>query len=221
MRKIAFLLVALALSSALTAQAAPANNANVISYLPFTITTAGTYTLKANLNYPNEAKGIPPAITVLGTALTGPVVLDLKGFTLSGPGGFLYNVTGISIPSTNSVYPITIQNGTVSLFDSGISVTDVNNLTIKNVVFSSNVSGLSLTRIAGALIKNCDFNGRAPDSTGIYAIGNDSGNNIYDTVTFVSIDHPIIFGETEDESAFTLNFKPTPVKTTTTVATNP
>jgi hypothetical protein len=50
------------------AQAAPASANMPITYLPFTIATAGTYVLKSNLTYPSTTTG--PAISVSGV-LTG------------------------------------------------------------------------------------------------------------------------------------------------------
>ena len=68
-------MAALALSSAFTAQAAPANNAIVISSIPATRTVAGTYTFESNLSYPNENTKVP-AISI-GANLAGPVTVDL------------------------------------------------------------------------------------------------------------------------------------------------
>ena len=82
------LMAALSLLSVLSAQAANMT----ISYLPFAITAPGTYVVTKNLSFssPNSA-----AITI-STALSGPVVLDLKGFTLTG-GGYNNINAGIGI----------------------------------------------------------------------------------------------------------------------------
>jgi hypothetical protein len=118
--------------SALTAQAANTQLATTqaaktstipISYLPFDITAPGTYVLTANListatrlNF----EGYNGAINISG-ALMGPVVVDLKGFTLTGPGA---NSIGIDIGAFSNgltnTYPITIRNGTLTKFPNWI-----------------------------------------------------------------------------------------------------
>jgi hypothetical protein len=103
------------------AQAA-ANSANVpITYLAFTITTAGTYVLKSNLTYPSTTAG--PAISVSGV-ITGPVIIDLKGFTLTGSGNFSSGPAAIAITALNQYpndFPITVQNGPVTLCVLGLN----------------------------------------------------------------------------------------------------
>ena len=65
------------------------------------------------------------AITV-STALSGPVVIDLKGFTLTGPGlGLDIHTVGVGIgfdanTSVGNTYPITIRNGTLLNFSVGV-----------------------------------------------------------------------------------------------------
>ena len=84
-----------------------------ISSLPFNITAPGTYVLTGDLS--SSVPGVP-AIRI-STALTGPVVLDLKGFTItanSSPGGSLISL-GFQQTTTNT-FPITIKNGTLTTF---------------------------------------------------------------------------------------------------------
>jgi hypothetical protein len=203
----------LVMSAQMTFSASPAASGGntVISYLPYTITAPGTYVLKANLSYPSDGN-VPPAITV-GPNLTGPVTLDLKNFSLIGSGLYIGSVTGIVVPRGNQ-FTITVQNGTVTKFDCGISATDAGNLTLKNINFTSNTEGLVFTRVGGATVTNCAFVGPAPDCNGIIDSGSDGAVNLYDSVTFSKIDHPLIVGGTQDDGAFTLNFKATPVKAT-------
>ena len=93
--------------SALSAQ-----SANIpISYLPFPITAPGTYVVTRNLSFPLSATGIE-AITI-STAISGSVILDLKGFTLTGGGGDSIGIgigvfAGTNGPNSN---PITVRNG--------------------------------------------------------------------------------------------------------------
>jgi hypothetical protein len=62
-----------------------AQSANIkISSLPFAITAPGTYVVTGNLSS-SEIQNVA-AITI-STSISGPVILDLKGFTLTGSGG--------------------------------------------------------------------------------------------------------------------------------------
>jgi hypothetical protein len=61
------------------------------------------------------------AITI-ATSISGPVILDLKGFTLTGSAGNTLGVgigtfVGTNAPNTN---PITIRNGTIKNFGFGV-----------------------------------------------------------------------------------------------------
>src|SRR6266550_2074672 len=58
-------------------------SATIITALPYTVTALGTYVLNANLTLPD-----PNGVAVLvDTAVKGPVVVDLRGFTLTGTSG--------------------------------------------------------------------------------------------------------------------------------------
>jgi hypothetical protein len=73
------LIAAFGLLSALSAQ-----SANIkISSLPFAITAPGNYVLAGNLTSPSASNAITIEASVIG-----PVVVDLKGFTLTGTGEF-------------------------------------------------------------------------------------------------------------------------------------
>jgi hypothetical protein len=101
------LMAAFGLLSALSAQAANIE----ISSLPFAITTQGTYVVTANLTFPATTNA---AITI-STAIQGPVIVDLKGFTLTGAAGDSVGV-GIGVfAETNgpNSYPITVRNGSL------------------------------------------------------------------------------------------------------------
>jgi hypothetical protein len=114
--------------SALTAQAANTQLATTqaaktstipISFLPFPpITAPGTYVVTADLIY----SGTGTAISILGN-LTAPVVLDLKGHTLTGsskPSAQNFSV-GISVFGNGpSVSSISIQNGAITSFGIGV-----------------------------------------------------------------------------------------------------
>lgn len=63
----------------LSALSAPAANIK-ISSLPFAITVPGTYVVTGNLTFP----GTTNAAITISTDIPGPVIVDLKGFTLTG-----------------------------------------------------------------------------------------------------------------------------------------
>jgi hypothetical protein len=68
-------MAAFGLLSVLSAQAVTIK----ISSLPFAITAPGTYVLTGNLTSPSASDAI-----TIDASVTGPVVVDLKGFTLTG-----------------------------------------------------------------------------------------------------------------------------------------
>src|SRR5215469_13468265 len=57
-----------------------------INSLPFNITAPGTYVVTRNLTFSVSSGGNPVAAITVPTSLSGPVVIDLKGFTLTGGG---------------------------------------------------------------------------------------------------------------------------------------
>ena len=124
-----------------------------ISSLPFNITAPGTYVLAGDLDV-TTAGGIN-----ISTALAGPVVLDLKGFTLLGNLQFQQTAISIGAPLSTGVsntFPITIRNGTVKYCPGGLSATagsnsaHLSNLTVHDIDFiQSNVffaTGRALSR---------------------------------------------------------------------------
>jgi hypothetical protein len=97
-----------------------ASGANIpITTLPFNITVQGTYVLKADLNY--LAVSNTPAI-VIANNISGTVLVDLRGFTITGGGETSQNniSLGISIGYYNAdatnAYPIIIMNGALAAF---------------------------------------------------------------------------------------------------------
>jgi hypothetical protein len=77
-----------------------------ISYLPFNITAPGTYVLTRNLTYNGGSSGT--AITI-STTVAGPVVLDLKGFTISAVNPVFTVEIGDTVPHSPNTYPITSE----------------------------------------------------------------------------------------------------------------
>jgi hypothetical protein len=127
-------MAAFGLLSALSTQAANIK----ISSLPFNITAPGTYVLTGNLTSPLTGSGLG-AINK-STTVEGPVILDLKGFTLTGNSQFTNGVSlGWNSASGNS-YPITIRNGTLTNFGYGVITfgsSILSDMSITNVIFNA------------------------------------------------------------------------------------
>jgi hypothetical protein len=185
MFKKCILIAALGLTGVLTAQAAPAT---IISYLPFTISAPGNYVLASNLAIAQERGA---AITILISETTGgPILLDFKGFTLTGAGDFNGDV-GIEIQGDGiaNKYPITIQNGTVLIFAEGITATQVSKLAIKNMAVRGFIAGLGFDRVANSSVSNCQFSGSLDFGNGIVD-GNSPGGNSYNNIGFDTVEQP-------------------------------
>jgi hypothetical protein len=187
--------------NALSAQSASPNIK--ITYLPFNITAPGTYVLTGNMT------GIPVVEPVgteslgvinIATNIPGPVIVDLKGFTItSGDGGISSNdeletcidIGGLT-PGVTNLYPITIRNGTIKVWGFGVvagvgSFTHpvyLSNITIQNVVFGPSIdqsSSIQFFMVNSSTINNCTFDtdyGVFDD----YSLGGNSySNDTFDT----------------------------------------
>jgi hypothetical protein len=191
--KSTIMLIAFALLSALSAQ-----SANVkISSLPFNITAPGTYVLTTNLTSTATNTG---AINI-STAAPGPVVLDLKGFSITGPGGRSFGVTVGYVPFGGSnAYPVTIRNGTLNNFEyevwaEGASDLYLSDITVNNIVFNVNPNwtlpagyGIDFQYVNSSTISNCTF------ITSTYGISDtaSAGGNSYNNNTFESVLYPVL-----------------------------
>jgi hypothetical protein len=84
------------------------------------------------------------------------VTIDLKGFTLIGSGNFSSGPAAIAITVLNQYrndFPITVQNGTVTLFVLGLNaLNETGNITIKNVTSLRDVSGIQFSGSGGNLV---------------------------------------------------------------------
>ena len=125
----------------------------VISSLPFTISTPGTYILSGNLNYTRSNAAI--------TVEASNVVIDLKGFTLSAT-----NTNSIGISVTDSE-DFAIQNGEIAGFNMGLQLGGVLNAA-RNLKVLGCKYGITLN--AGLLgfceIQNCLIVGNGAPSGG-------------------------------------------------------
>jgi hypothetical protein len=151
-----------------------------ISALPFTITAPGTYVLTGNLNFSSYTG----AGVNISTVVAGPVVLDFKGFTITGD----RTSYGVSINSgLLNTYSFTIRNGTIKNGITGIRVTgSFADVIVNHMVFinQSGVGavGVEFDNLNSSTISNCTFN-----STyyGIYD-QNSTGGNSYNNNSFVN-----------------------------------
>jgi hypothetical protein len=179
-------MAALGLLSALSAQ-----SANIkISSLPFNITAPGTYVVTGDLTSPLTSYGLG-SINIT-TTLAGPVILDLKGFTLTGNSGLTTGVTLGWNSASGNTYPITIRNGTLTNFGYGVITFSggvLSNISINNVVFnpSSPIEGnggcgIKFVGVNSSSVNNCTFSGylgiEDAESQGGNSYNNDSFTNV-------------------------------------------
>ena len=193
----------LSLASALTAQTTTPTQNTPIRALPFTISTPGTYVLKSNLTYAGNGNNFNQgAITI--NAAGGTVILELKGFTITNAGnndpttGGSFT-SGISIQSFPGGTPpvVTIRNGTITNFATGIYDVGASDITINRVVFNQNNQGISLQSVANATVSNCQFYGKnSPNgfpAAGIYDVSSPGGNAFHNN-TFTNLVNALSIG---------------------------
>ena len=208
--------------SAITAQAAPKKNPPPpppppiqISSLPFVISAPGTYVLTGNLAAPITPYKVG-AINI-ATVIIGPVIVDLKGFAITGPGPWESGgiTDGIIIGSDGSgvtnPYPVTVRNGTINNFGIAIESTTpdnlatitLSNITIDTIVFNlppttvdaTGVAGVWFNNTSSSIVSNCTFNGIANDVNDVtYGIVDhfSRGGNSYNNNTFSNMFYPIV-----------------------------
>jgi hypothetical protein len=162
------------LMSALVAQSA---NINIPS-VPFVVSAPGTYVAAANLVCPAEVS----AITV-NASVDGPIIIDLKGFTLSSVSpGMSSDSVGVNIQSNPTASSITVRNGGIKNFMFGAQaasvpafVTPLSNIHVENITFSNELgstASIHFTFINSSSVNNCTF-----VRSGIYDDGSQGGNN--------------------------------------------
>ena len=205
--------------SAITAQAAPKKNPPPpppppiqISSLPFVISAPGTYVLTGNLAAPITPYKVG-AINI-ATVIIGPVIVDLKGFAITGPGPWESGgiTDGIIIGSDGSgvtnPYPVTVRNGTINNFGIAIESTTpdnlatitLSNITIDTIVFNLPPTTVDATGVAGvwfnntsvSIVSNCTFNGITNDVTYGIADHFSTGGNSYNNNIFLYMFYPIV-----------------------------
>jgi hypothetical protein len=159
-------LAALAILSALSAQSAEIP----IASLPATITKAGNYYFVANMYYAATTEPGPITTVAITVNAPGPVTINMRGFTLSGPGqqfldGWYTNPVAIRIDSNN----VTIKNGSITGYMSGIlasgsytSPNPVNYLSgidLENITFinGAQFGCVGFSYVNNSVVRNCDF----------------------------------------------------------------
>jgi hypothetical protein len=190
------LTAAFSLLSVLSAQAANIK----ISQLPFAITAPGTYVVTGNLNFPATTN--VAAITI-STAIQGPVIVDLKGFTLTGAAGYSVGVGIGSFAGTQSIpntSPITVRNGALTNFAFGVWAENgavLSSIDLQNVaILIGGTSGVNnacviFSKVELSTISNCSF---TDGSIGIEDTQS-PGGNIYANDTFTNVTPLFVSGQ--------------------------
>jgi hypothetical protein len=187
---------------ALIISALSAHSADIkISLLPLNITAPGTYVLTGNLTSSltrTSTSGSSAGAINISTAIEGPVVVDLKGFTIMGPGSNSFGVTiGYISSGMSNAHPITIRNGTIRNFQYGVfasTLTTLSNITVNDIVFdiistgAAVGQGVNFFNVDSSTISNCAFN-EATYGIQDYASG---GGNLYDNDTFLHNVFPLV-----------------------------
>jgi hypothetical protein len=157
-----------------------------ISSLPYTITAPGTYVLTVNLtSFANSGIIIQPE-----AAMTGPVVVDLKGFSLIAPNGIGIAISGSGAAVTNA-FPITIRNGTV--YSLGVAAQAGPTAPLQNILIANlNIycgganCGIGFSYVQNSTVRNCMINEAANGIVDDYSPGGNHYSNI--TLTEVAED---------------------------------
>lgn len=192
-----------------TVQAAKATSTIKILALPFQITTPGTYALTRDFTYPtlsSPAIGLIPAIFIANN-VAGAVVVDLKGFTITGGGETGSNAVSYGVvigdfntPATNA-FPSTIRNGTLINFTFGIDASQgghdgLTNITLDHLTITHPASpAFQTTAIylptTASIVSYCNLRsyefGIRTNRTGSVP------NNSYKNNTFALVDSPFFF----------------------------
>jgi hypothetical protein len=151
-----------------------------ITTLPLIITKPGNYYFVENMYFAVTPvvgqSGTTPAITVNAP---GPVAIDMRGFTLSGPGqqflnGFYTNPVGIVIDSSN----VTILNGSLEgflngIFASGSNTSYLSRIDLANITFinGAQFGCVGFSYVNNSVVRNCDFSQKVGQVPADPAIG--------------------------------------------------
>lgn len=147
-----------------------------IAYLPYTISSPGTYVLATDLT------AVPDSAAINVYQSVGYVVLNLKGHTLHMNGTNSYGITAHL--SGGASGGITIENGTIEVAGYGIvantnTPNKVTALVVQNVTFqnvTTSAEDVFLSQTNGVQIKNCRFVGVG--RLGVLDEGSETGNTL-------------------------------------------
>jgi hypothetical protein len=176
----------------LTMSAISAQSADIkISSLPFAITAPGTYVVTGNLSFQSQQGS---AITI-PSSLSGAVILDLNGFTLTGGGGISVGVGiggGFTGPFVANSHPITVRNGTLKNFafgvwaETNVPTAPLTSIEVNNLTFflSQPPAGNSTCVLFGGYVDsssvtNCSFNNAAYGIQDVLSFGGNRYTNNY------------------------------------------
>lgn len=137
------LLVGLLAGATLLLTALAGRAQTLISALPYTISASGDYVLATNLAYGGASGN---ALTISANCVT----LNLNGY-------YLYNSTGSATGIAVAASCVTIENGTLIGFGTGIALSGATG-TVAGVRFEANVQyGVQLTNARGCTVANCQI----------------------------------------------------------------
>jgi hypothetical protein len=139
--------------------------ATPISTVPLVITKPGHYYFVADLYFKMPTTTSPS--TAITVNATGPVVIDMRGFTLNGAdridfptaGYITIDPTGILIQSSN----VTVMNGEVygfwnGLMASGSSTAYLTGINLEGIeFFLSGNDGSEFNYVNNSIVKNCHY----------------------------------------------------------------
>lgn len=156
------------------------------------ITAPGTYVLTGDLICPTTA---PNAIDIQPPS-AGPVIVDLKGFSITGGGA----TTGVNILGGPNPYPITVRNGTIKSVSFGVWAESnqlanaLSNITLANLNLfmveppADNSTGVLFGGwVENSTIRNCTINNATYGITDVLS----PGGNLYSNITMTNVALPL------------------------------
>jgi parallel beta-helix repeat protein len=110
------------------------------------------------------------------STLKGPLLAGHKRGTLTSDYG-TDSAPCISISEGTGLYPITIRNGTITMFEEGVLANSASNITVKNVVLEQNALGVYFISVDSSTIQNCTFHLNSYGIEDRQSTGGNSYNN--------------------------------------------
>jgi hypothetical protein len=165
MKTTPILLLAILASFAATGHAANLPLTTPISTVPVTITKPGYYYLVGNIFFTLPTITSPSAAITVNA--TGPVVIDMRGFTLQGQTRYHFPTndvfpTGIMIHSNN----VAVINGTIEGFWNGViasssttyPTTYLTGMDLEGLTFAgTDNDGSAFSYVNNSIVRNCSY----------------------------------------------------------------